>query len=642
MTAPGTEWEDLRKQARLLENEIDTKLMSFSKLCSNYVTRDHHLHIDTTLSSTNSTTSSNSERMYETMSIEIEKLVERLSDINKRMSDAVSSLLGPNSAATHTLQRHHEILQDYRREYERTKANIRNFKTREDLLMNNTNGSSEPTTNGSGQSSTGVATGGLSARRQDYYLKELGHLNNSNRLMEANLEMAMKTKTDLMVQRKHMTTITQKVNALANRFPLINNLMQKIKMSTSYDNRLLSCHEQNTFICPSSPLRENDNNEIYIDENNEVLLYPNAPISVLSTYLAIEKFMIDAKLSFYDQKNLFELILTLLPNENNLSLNKYLKWLICRLQQSNETANETSKRKSNDDENRNLKKFRTTHDSTCTTSPQDTYLPPMTNGENSLLNYVQNELKLSDMIRQKPNEKLDSLINIVLQIAASIDKIKQYLVNKDEISDETTKMVSIEPITNTKRKKQNRTLESERSECIDDILKDSSIIITPLETTSMDIKKTMIFNGRNMIKHLRPNMTITSFTRQVCCDLFTKQEILDRLHTEENERTTFLKQCIRAAWNLSDIQFSSVWNRIRTALMQLRRDVLAGKCMSKKPVGGGSTEVPGEEEEQYNSNSSFFIHNCPSEEDSNDDDEHVYNNGDNELGLQAFIKNEKT
>jgi len=123
MSAPSaTDWEDLRKQARQLENEIDAKLMSFSKLCSNYVARDQPQHING-----NDLTTSPSSSSFETMSLEIEKLVERLSDINKRMADVVV-LLGSNSAATHTLQRHHEILQDYRREFERTKANIRNFK----------------------------------------------------------------------------------------------------------------------------------------------------------------------------------------------------------------------------------------------------------------------------------------------------------------------------------------------------------------------------------------------------------------------------------------------------------------------------------------------------------------------------------
>jgi golgi SNAP receptor complex member 1 len=222
--APGTEWEDLRKQARQHENEIDTKLMSLSKLCSNYVAHDQLLHSTSDSSSSTSTSSSS----FETMSMEIDKLLERLSDINKRMSDVVPALLGPNSAATHTLQRHHEILQDYRREFDRTKANIRNCKKREDLLVStNTN------------NSTDVTIQGLSSRRQDYYLREMGHLNSSHKLMDTNLEMASMIKKDLSDQRRYLLNITTKVNSIANRFPLVNNVLQKIKLKKRKDSLVL-------------------------------------------------------------------------------------------------------------------------------------------------------------------------------------------------------------------------------------------------------------------------------------------------------------------------------------------------------------------------------------------------------------------
>jgi Golgi SNAP receptor complex protein 1 len=212
--APGTEWEDLRKQARQHENEIDAKLMSFSKLCSNHISHDQ-----------NDSSSSTSASSFEVMSLEIEKLLERLSDINKRMSDVVPSLLGPNSAATHTLQRHHEILQDYRREFERTQANRRTYQNREDLLINN---NPDITT-----------TNGLSSRRQDYYLREMGHLNDSHKMMDANLEMASMIRKDLSDQKRFLLNITTKVNTLANRFPLINNLLQKIKVKKRKDSLVL-------------------------------------------------------------------------------------------------------------------------------------------------------------------------------------------------------------------------------------------------------------------------------------------------------------------------------------------------------------------------------------------------------------------
>jgi Golgi SNAP receptor complex protein 1 len=222
MTAPppGIDWEDLRKQARQLENEIDAKLMSFSKLCSNYVARDqssHHLGLD---SSSTPTPSS-----FDAMSIDIEKLLERLSDINKRMGDAIPALPGPNAAATHTLQRHHEISQDYRREFERTKANIRNFRSREDLLMNN--------------NADINTTEGVSSRRQDYYLREMGHLNSSHKLIDRNLELASTLKKELAQQRRYFLNIAHKINTVANRFPLMNNILQKIKIKKRKDSLVL-------------------------------------------------------------------------------------------------------------------------------------------------------------------------------------------------------------------------------------------------------------------------------------------------------------------------------------------------------------------------------------------------------------------
>ncbi len=211
---PGTEWEDLRKQARQHENEIDTKLVSYSKLCSNHATHDQ-----------NDSTSSASTSSFEAMSLEIEKLLERLSDINKRMSDVVPSLLGPNSAATHTLQRHHEILQDYRREFERTQANRRIYQNREDLLVN--------------KNSDITTTNGLSSRRQDYYLREMGHLNDSHKMIDANLEMASMIRKDLSDQKRFLLNISSKVNTLANRFPLVNNVLQKIKVKKRKDSLVL-------------------------------------------------------------------------------------------------------------------------------------------------------------------------------------------------------------------------------------------------------------------------------------------------------------------------------------------------------------------------------------------------------------------
>jgi Golgi SNAP receptor complex protein 1 len=219
MSALSTDWEELRKQARQLENDVDTKLISFSKLSSNYVARDqtsHHYGIDSSSTPTSSS--------FDAMSIEIEKLLERLSDINKRMAEAIPALPGSNTAATHTLQRHHEISQDYRREFERTKANIQNFKTREDLLINHNSDVNSPS---------------LSSRRQDLYLREAGYITNSNKLLDEHLEKAETLKVALNNQRRVFMSSMNKLKHMANRFPLMNNIMQKIKIKKRKDSLVL-------------------------------------------------------------------------------------------------------------------------------------------------------------------------------------------------------------------------------------------------------------------------------------------------------------------------------------------------------------------------------------------------------------------
>lgn len=106
-----------------------------------------------------------------------------------------------------------------------------------------------------------------------------------------------------------------------------------------------------------------------------------------------------------------------------------------------------------------------------------------------------------------------------------------------------------------------------------------------------------MYNNRNMMKHLRPRTTLTSFARHVASDLFTREEIMAKLHVDHNnERDIFLRRrtkqrfilsiqsmffldCICTAWNLTEQQLYSMWPKIRNALLQLRRDAIAGKCI---------------------------------------------------------------
>lgn len=139
-------WEGLRKQARALENEIDMKLVSFSKLGTNYTSRS------TNTDSDKQPLLGGAESGLESLERDLESLLSQLSAINDEMAGYAAGAGDARSAAIHhTLQRHSEILQvslltdqsqsqsvpsvqDYKQEFSKTSNNIASMLEREELL----------------------------------------------------------------------------------------------------------------------------------------------------------------------------------------------------------------------------------------------------------------------------------------------------------------------------------------------------------------------------------------------------------------------------------------------------------------------------------------------------------------------------
>ncbi|ROK28216.1 Golgi SNAP receptor complex member 1 [Anabarilius grahami] len=126
-------WEDLRKQARQLENELDLKLVSFSKLCTSYSSSRDGRRGDSSSDTTPLLCNSTQDRMFETMSVEIEQL----------------------------------LAKDYTHEFHKTKSNFMAIREREDLL-----GSVRK------DIETYKSGSGVNNRRTELFLKEHEHLRN--------------------------------------------------------------------------------------------------------------------------------------------------------------------------------------------------------------------------------------------------------------------------------------------------------------------------------------------------------------------------------------------------------------------------------------------------------------------------------
>uniref|UniRef100_A0A3Q2CYP4 Golgi SNAP receptor complex member 1 n=1 Tax=Cyprinodon variegatus TaxID=28743 RepID=A0A3Q2CYP4_CYPVA len=236
MATSGNYWEDLRKQARQLENELDLKLVSFSKLCTSYRSNYSSGH-DQQARDSRCQSESFQDNMLVAMTSEVEQLLNKLSAVNDKMAEYTNSpgALSHNAALMHTLQRHRDILQDYTHEFHKTKSNFLSLREREDLL-----GSVHR------DIESYKSNSGVNNRRTELFLKEHEHLRKyiSPFLLLihhafSSSSIAMATKENITFQRGMLKSIQTRVTTLANRFPAINSLIQKINLRKRRDSLIL-------------------------------------------------------------------------------------------------------------------------------------------------------------------------------------------------------------------------------------------------------------------------------------------------------------------------------------------------------------------------------------------------------------------
>ncbi|XP_054281104.1 Golgi SNAP receptor complex member 1 [Macrosteles quadrilineatus] len=216
------EWEDLRKQARKLENEIDLKLVSFSKLGTGTVNtyKNNESDMEPLLST---------EHVFDSVAVEIEQLLSKLAAVNEKLGEIASSeqASGGGAAMLHTLQRHRDILQDYTQEFRKTQQNYRARRERENLLH------SVKKDIDSYKNSSGLN------RRMDLYMKENKHIRNSERMVDDQISIAVETREHLVSQRLSMKRIQTRIHDLGSRFPVVNSLVQRINLRKRRDSLII-------------------------------------------------------------------------------------------------------------------------------------------------------------------------------------------------------------------------------------------------------------------------------------------------------------------------------------------------------------------------------------------------------------------
>jgi len=223
----NSSWEELRKEARSLENQIDSKLVELSRLGTSLKSPSPDFGSSTSdktpllLAEDNPVDAT--EKDFDRLIEELDGLLSRLTSINSSLNDWADK--NTSSAATsHTLQRHREILKDYRQEYLQTKNNISTLIKRHELFDSK---SSQRRSGGSGDFSSNI--------RMDLLLKESEHARNSEKLIDDQITIAMEARDSLYSQRDTFKAIQKKLNDISNRFPMVNNLIQKINLRKRRD-----------------------------------------------------------------------------------------------------------------------------------------------------------------------------------------------------------------------------------------------------------------------------------------------------------------------------------------------------------------------------------------------------------------------
>jgi len=238
MKVPSTAWEELRKEARKLENEIDANLASLSKLAgvgTNNAT--------TSTSSGGGMSGSGGYNQYPNTATnkiegnfdviaskegEIEALLTRLSDVTRALASSIHS--GANASSdtrTHTLARHRDVAKEFNHEFRRMKDYIEQEREHASLLQ------------GRHRGSNGALGGGDESNSSAAMLERNSILSSSIAVDDA-IGVAQNTASALYEQRGIFNNTISALATAGSKFPVVNNLLVAIKRKKNKDAIVLS------------------------------------------------------------------------------------------------------------------------------------------------------------------------------------------------------------------------------------------------------------------------------------------------------------------------------------------------------------------------------------------------------------------
>lgn len=211
-------WEELRKDARKIEGDLDVKLSSYAKLGTRFTQSPGYVD--------NNSPTVGPNRSWKSMEMEIQSLLEKLLDINDAMSRCAASA-SATSSVNQKLARHRDILHEYTQEFRRTKGNLNSMREHAELLNSVRDDISES-----------KASGSMSPRVN--LLRERASIHGSISHIDEVIGQAQAARSVLGAQRALFGDVQGKVKQLGEKFPVIRGLLGAIRRKRSRDTLILA------------------------------------------------------------------------------------------------------------------------------------------------------------------------------------------------------------------------------------------------------------------------------------------------------------------------------------------------------------------------------------------------------------------
>ncbi|KAK4058418.1 protein transport protein gos1 [Microbotryomycetes sp. JL221] len=132
----------------------------------------------------------------------------------------------PSASATHALERHRDVLQDYKRDYARTKASLREAEQRANLL-------------GSVREEISAFKSASQSSATDSLLAERGRIDNSHRMTDETLSQAYATRAEFAAQRSGLTGIQSRMSGVVSQVPALNSVISMINSRRRRDSVIM-------------------------------------------------------------------------------------------------------------------------------------------------------------------------------------------------------------------------------------------------------------------------------------------------------------------------------------------------------------------------------------------------------------------